>query len=133
MDAKEMIAASDHHMRRELDADIEALMATLGPNPIWGHPEGPKIEGREAIRAHYEAILKPGRYEARCLRSWHDVDRQEAVNEYVVGVHLEDGSGNYVEFPVVQIVKFEDGLMQNEELYYDPERLPVDHTGATAG
>jgi hypothetical protein len=119
-----MVALCDHHMRVELDADIEGLMATLSANPVWGPPEGPKIEGRDAIRAHYEGILAPGRHEARRLRSWTDEDRQEAVSEYIVGVHLDDG--RYIEFPVIQIVGFEDGLMSSEQLYYDAERRPID-------
>ena len=120
----EMIALCEHHMRVELDADIEGLMATLGRNPIWGPPEGPKIEGRDAVRAHYEAILFPGRFEGRRLRSWVDEDRQEAVSEYIVGVNLNDG--RLIEFPVVQVVAFEDGLMKTEQLYYDTDRRPVD-------
>jgi hypothetical protein len=120
----EMIELCQHHMQVELDADIEGLMATLAPHPIWGPPEGPKIEGREAVRAHYEAILFPGRFEARRLRSWVDEDRQEAVSEYIVGVNLDDGG--HVEFPVVQVVQFEDGLMKTEQLYYDSDRRPVD-------
>ena len=124
MNADEMVALCDHHMRVELDADLEGLMATLGPNPVWGPPDGPKIEGREAVRAHYAAIMHPGRYEARRLRSWVDEGRQETVSEYIVGVHLDDG--RYVEFPVIQIVAFEDSLMKSEQLYYDADRRPVD-------
>jgi hypothetical protein len=125
VNAAEMIAKCDHHMKVELDADLEGLMATLGSNPVWGPPEGPNIVGRDAVRAHYAGILKPGRHEARRLRSWIDEGRQEAASEYVVGVHTDDG--RYFEFPVVQIVEFdENGLFKSERLYYDESRRPID-------
>jgi hypothetical protein len=116
LDANEMAALCDRRIQREMAADIEGLMATLGSNPVSGHPGGPKIEGRDAMRAHYEGILRQGRFECRRLGSCYDVDRQEAVNEYVVVTHL-DGGGR-VELPLVQIVAFEDGLMQTERLYH---------------
>src|SRR5580700_946995 len=131
MKSKEMAELCEHHMRVELDADLEGLMATLSANPVWGHPEGPKIIGRDAVRAHYEGILKPGRHEARRLHTWTDEENQQAASEYTVGVHLDDGS--YVEFPVLQIVSFDGKLISSERLYYDPERPPVDHTGKPAG
>ena len=125
MNASEMADKCEHHMRMELDADIDGLMATLGANPVWGPPEGPNIVGRDAIHAHYKAILKPGRHEARRLRTWVDEGRQEAASEYVVGVHTDDG--RFFEFPVVQIVEFDDeGRMKSERLYYDESRRPVD-------
>jgi hypothetical protein len=122
--AQEMVDLLDRHMHAELDADLEGLMATLAPNPIWGPPVGDHIEGREAIREHYAATLVKGRFEARRLRSWCDEDRQEAVSEYVVGVNLDDGKK--VEFPVIAIVAFEGDLMKSECLYYDQFQRPVD-------
>jgi hypothetical protein len=52
--AKEMLRA---HIAGELAGDIDATMAPLSDYPIWVTPTH-RIEGRDAVRALYERVLK---------------------------------------------------------------------------
>ncbi|MCF2527732.1 nuclear transport factor 2 family protein [Yinghuangia soli] len=75
------------HQKAEAHGDLEALMATLCPEPVYrlGAPDNPRLHprGTEAIRAYYGDFVASG-----ATQLVHDIDRL-AVDTHLV---LTDGT-----------------------------------------
>lgn len=121
--ARQMQELLDYHMHTELEANIEGLMSTLADKVCWGRDDDEnKLVGRDAIRAHYEGILAPGRHDARRVRGWYDEAAQSSATEYNVTINFDDG--NSLTFPLIACVEFDNGKMRNEVLYFYEGRAP---------
>lgn len=121
----EMKELLDRHMRAELDADLDGLMATLADKVVWGRDDDPnKLVGTKAVHTHYEAILAPGRHDAERTRGWYDEENQSSATEYMVTVNFDNGEK--IVFPLIACVEFIDGRMRNEVLYFYEGRRPAE-------
>lgn len=75
------------HQKAEAHGDLEALMATLAPEPVYrlGAPDNPRLHprGTEGVRAYYGAFVASG-----ATQLVHDIDRL-AVDRHLI---LTDGT-----------------------------------------
>ncbi|NUU24449.1 MAG: SnoaL-like domain-containing protein [Streptomycetaceae bacterium] len=75
------------HQKAEAHGDLDALMATLAPEPLYrlGAPDNPRLHprGTEGVRAYYSAFVASG-----ATQLVHDIDRL-AVDRHLI---LTDGT-----------------------------------------
>lgn len=131
------------HVEQEVRGDMDALMATLVPEPqysIWGASSSSGPKGREAVVAHYQAMFDSGksRLEFELIRVV--VDDDSVVTEGIFR-HAYAGStlaGRFVPTDEVDpdrwyLVEYRalvlwpispEGLIQGEEIYAgEPPRI----------
>lgn len=125
------------HMKAEAFADLDGLMGTLAPEPVYrlGPPDNPRLHprGTEGIRAYYSAFVASG-----ATQLVHEIDRL-AVDRHAVltdgvmkmaypgatlaamGVEVDDPSAFYlyeVRMAIVWVMD-DEGRVIGEESYQD--------------
>jgi hypothetical protein len=126
--AKEMLRA---HVAGELAGDVDAAMAPLSDRPVWCIP-GYCVEGREAVRALYEAALKiqPVEFVKEILRALDDPEvvfwgETHCVIEYSDAYPLHRGS--------ILVVHFEGDRVAGEHAYHTtPDQIERSRVGIGA-
>ena len=140
----------DAHIRHEfVDHDVDATMQTMGSEPYLLHlPTLTGGDGRAAVRRFYERLFV-GKWPAdtKVTRISRTVGVDQVVDELIVSfthdVPLEfmlpgiPPTGKYVELPHVVVMKFQNGKVVHEHIYWDqgsllaqvglldPTRVPV--------
>jgi hypothetical protein len=115
MDRDALIALGTRHTRAELDNDIDATMATVGPNPVWRFfSSRTVIEGYGAVRDYYTQLLPRTGIEERTI---------EILDVYTTptsaAVHSRArsrGRERYV-IETVALLSIEDGLITSEQVF----------------
>lgn len=126
MSRHEMLALFDAHREAEAARDIDAILDTFADDCFLETvPLGLRSEGRDAVRAAYEAQF---------FTAFPDLapeDEGMAVGEDVVAVWgtlrgtssgewlgVPPGGGAFA-VPFANVVPFKDGLMAGERIYFD--------------
>jgi len=119
-----MRAVLHRHLEAESRHDAEAAAATYCEDGYYEqHALGLRFEGREAIGLQYAASYQAI---ADMHAEYHaEIFNGESVAQYgTISGTVEDAfvgvpASGRVEFPFVAIIRFRDGLMAGEEVYYD--------------
>lgn len=140
----------DAHVRHEfVDHDVDATMQTMGAEPYLIHlPTLTGGDGRSAVRRFYEQFFV-GKWPAdtNITRLSRTVGADQVVDELILSfthdVPLEfmlpgiPPTGQYVELPLVVVMKFQNEKIAHEHIYWDqgsllaqvgvlnPARVPV--------
>lgn len=128
----------DAHVAHEfVDKDVDATMQTMVPEPYLLHlPTLAGGEGRTAVRRFYEQVFV-GKWPAdtKVMRVSRTVGTDQVVDELLIGfthdVPLEfllprvPPTGKQVELPFVVVMRFEDGKIAHEHIYWDQGSLLV--------
>lgn len=126
----------DAHVAHEfVDKDVDATMATMAPEPYLLHlPTLTGGDGRAAVRRFYEQFFV-GKWPAdtKVTRLSRTVGADQVVDELILGfthdVRLEfmlpgvSPTGKHVELPAVVVMKFENGKIAHEHIYWDQGSL----------
>jgi steroid delta-isomerase-like uncharacterized protein len=123
---KARVAIVEEHVRCENSHDLDAIMATFGPDGRYDdEPWGDRRTGRDGVRSYYGELL------AALPDLVIEVNRRHAASESVVlevtirGTHLGPwrglpATGRRVEFPLCGIFTFgDDDRLKGERIYYD--------------
>lgn len=141
-DAARRLAVVEEHVRAENRHDLEAILATFGPEARYDdEPWDDHRRGRQEVRAYYDALLTA----APDLRI--DVRRRHVTAEVVIlevritGTHLGrfrglPPTGREMDFPLCAVYDFDDrDRLAGERIYYDRatvlRQLGVLHDPAT--
>ncbi len=131
------------HSKAELDGDLDAIMATMSPSPIYhfynfvdgaGVPQASIVRGTAAVRAMYAAGIVAGSQQRQDLRDARMVaDANCVAVEGVLRVALSGQSlieAGYAADPAAKYLlagrlcaflpMSADGLLIGEDVYYDP-------------
>jgi hypothetical protein len=126
MDRSEMIRLFETHREAEAARDIDGILQTFIPDPFLETIAlGLRSEGREAVRAAYEAQF---------FTAFPDLAPEDdgiAVGDDVIAVWgtlrgtsrgdwlgVAPGGGTFA-VPFANVVPFRDGLMAGETIYFD--------------
>jgi steroid delta-isomerase-like uncharacterized protein len=145
MDAPEMLRLFEAHREAEAARDIDAILETFTADCfLETMPLGLRSEGRDAVRAAYEAQF---------FTAFPDLapeDEGMAVGDDVIAVWgtlrgtsrgewlgVPPGGGTFA-IPFANVVPFKDGLMEGERIYFDlatlceQARVPLNEVRAAA-
>ncbi len=145
VDQNEMLRLFEAHREAESARDIDAILETFVADPFLETvPLGLRSEGRDAVRAAYEAQFFTG------FPDLAPEDEGMACGEDVIVVRgtlrgtsrgdwlgVPPGGGTFV-VPFANIVPFRQGLMAGETIYFDlatlceQARLPLQEVRAAA-
>ncbi len=134
----ELGAVFDAHVRHEfVDRDVDATMRTMVAEPYLIHlPTLTGGVGAAEVRRFYERYFV-GKWPAdtKVERVSRTVGRDQVVDELILSfthdVRLEfmlpgiKPTGKHVELPTVVVMKFEDGKIAHEHIYWDQASLLV--------
>ncbi|MGZ5310746.1 MAG: ester cyclase [Solirubrobacterales bacterium] len=108
--------------------DLDAIMSMHAPDMVFeNHTAGESAEGEE-VRAHIGRIFESWpdiRFETRRLYVRDGVVTQEWTasathsNEMRRGELVAAPTGNRIEWPGVDVIPFEDGLVKRKDVYSD--------------
>ena len=131
-------ALLDAHLRREFaDLDVDATMETMVPEPhVHCVPVITGGFGGEAVRRFYsEHFIRQIPKDATVTRISRTIGKDQVVDEFIVSFthdtqwdYLLPGippTGKRVELPHVLVMKFENGKVAHEHLYWDQASLLV--------
>lgn len=146
---RQIIGTLLEHIRTEAACDLDGVMATLSPEPIfhhwWGYPNESGARGYDAVRARYAAMFERGGLgNMRMTTHRFVVDDDATYDQFTItrivpwwmakesGYEIDDESGHYaVHHDLVAVVPYDaDGLMIGELSYgssHDPrawDRVP---------
>ena len=150
MEPSHLADAFDAHVAHEfVDKDVEATMQTMAPEPYLLHlPTLTGGKGHAGVRRFYEQFFV-GKWPAdtKVTRISRTVGIDQVVDELVISfthnVPLDfmlpgvPPTGKYVELPHVVVMKFQNGKVAHEHIYWDqgsllaqvglldPARVPV--------
>lgn len=133
-----MLEVFQQHMNAEMTGDIEATMATMTDTPYVNHvPVMTGGVGREGVRHFYTNHLV-GKFfppDAELINVSRTVGEDQLVEEVVLKfTHTEpvdwmlpgvSPTGKRVEVAVVVIIKFENGKVAHEHIYWDQASVLV--------
>lgn len=133
-----MLEVFQLHMNAELTGDIEATMATMADDPYVNHvPVMTGGVGREGVRDFYSNHLV-GKFfppDVELIDVSRTIGEDQLVDETVLKfTHTEPvdwmlpgvpPTGKRVEVAVVVIVKFENGKVAHEHIYWDQASVLV--------
>lgn len=148
--AADLGAVFDAHVTHEfVDHDVDATMRTMTPTPYLLHvPTMTGGKGAEEVRRFYTRyFVAKWPADTKVSQVSRTVGRDQVVDELIVrfthDVPLEfmlpgvPPTGKHVELPLVVVMKFEDGKIAHEHIYWDqasllaqvglldPARLPI--------
>ncbi|WP_394821812.1 nuclear transport factor 2 family protein [Pendulispora albinea] len=126
MTPEQMDAVVNEHMAAEKASDVERALATLTPDVIHdvvGAPDG-VLHGREQVRGRYSHHFQEVQIVA------HTVNRRLHGDHFLVDECTMDvtvpgrlvgipGHGKRVQFRMVQLFQFRDGLIARENVWVD--------------
>jgi hypothetical protein len=118
---EQMLEILLRHDRAEADGDLEAVMATVSPNPHYEfHPAGITLDTFDAVKELYRTALPgyvPLLETAKQLNFWHNDTGCAAEFEFTFP--LESGELHRAQLFV--ILDFDGELVQAERSYLDHE------------
>jgi carboxymethylenebutenolidase len=135
-DDEDLGTVFDAHVKHEfVDQDVDATMATMTDDPYVHHvaPATGGI-GREGVRSFYKNYFV-GKWPADVKVNQvsrtigHDAVIDELVVSFTHNVQLDfmlpgvQPTGKYVEIALVVIMKFENGKIAHEHIYWDQASL----------
>jgi steroid delta-isomerase-like uncharacterized protein len=116
----------DEHVQAEVDHDIEAIMRTWGEDPWFDDVAWEEQSyGREAIRGHYEELLKSFPDLGIEVHERHVTDDAIILEVTVSGTHTGQWRdlppmGRRMESRVCALYTFDErGMLKLERTYYD--------------
>jgi hypothetical protein len=119
MQPDERLALVDRHLSAEMALDLEGVLATLTPNPVYILWDGSRIEGMSNIAGYYTRMFE------RVFPRMRGMDEPniwigDAGVVAEAPVHLTLDDGQTVACPQVSIVPFEGDLIAGERIYVAP-------------
>ncbi len=128
VDAQKLFEVVDRHNQAEYEGDLEATMATVGPDPDFHiYPLGLHLTTREEVAAYYKGLYDAGfkEYDANVRNRWAvdgetvvvEVDVEVWIKGDFMGVKLEEAQK--VRIPQIAILTIRDGLVAGERSYFD--------------
>jgi carboxymethylenebutenolidase len=124
-----------HVMHEFVDHDVEATMGTMTPEPYLLHvPMLTGGDGAAAVRRFYEQFFV-GKWpeDTKVTRVSRTVGTDQVVDELILSfthdVRLDfmlpgiAPTGRHVEMPTVVVMKFEQGKIAHEHIYWDQGSL----------
>jgi hypothetical protein len=128
MNSQELFDAADRHLQAEFNGDLDATMATVGPDPdFYFAPVGLRVRGRTAVREFYREMFAAGlhHFESNMLGRWvgdertviQQIDTVMNLTGKFLGVTFE--GTRRVKIEQVAIIFIENGLVAGERLYFD--------------
>ena len=128
----------DEHVQAEIDHDLDAIMRTWGANPWFDDVAWEEQSyGRDAIRAHYDELLKSFPDLGIEVHRRHVTDDFVILEVTVSGTNLGQWRalpplGRRMESRVCALYSFDaDGMLELERTYYDKalvlEQLGIYH------
>jgi carboxymethylenebutenolidase len=131
-------AVFDEHVRLEFeDKDVEATIGTMTAEPyVWNVPTAVGGIGREGVRRFYsEPFIGKMPDDTRVVPISRTVGHDQVVDELLLTfTHDREvefmlpgvaPTGRRVELPHVVVMKFEDGKIAHEHIYWDQASLLV--------
>jgi len=131
-------ALFDAHIAREfVDHDVDATMETMVPEPyVYNVPSTIGGFGREGVRRFYsEHFIHQIPKDAKVTTISRTVGKDQVVDELIVSFthdtqwdYLLPGvppTGKHVELPHVVVMKFKDGKLVHEHIWWDQASLLV--------
>ena len=119
---EKMVELGSRHAELEGRGDLEPLLATVHPEPVYEfHPVHKQMTGFDKVRRYYEQFIVhflPLRSSVELLGQW--ASESELVQEYRVALELDSGTESY---NVVAILWEKDGLLGGERVYADEQFL----------
>lgn len=119
-------AIVEEHIRCENRHDLEALMATFGPEARYDdEPWGDHRTGRDGVRSYYIELMSALPDLAIEVKHWHEASETLVVEVIIRGTHLGPwrglpATGRRIEFPLCGIYEFDaDDRLAAERIYYD--------------
>lgn len=114
------------HEMAELEADIEATMATVVPNPHYEFPTfGLAADGQEAVREHYRRVLPHvGKFDVAAEKRVHGAAPNTLIREAWVSFTLD---GQRLTGIYLAVITFDPELklIAGERLYTDDNYAKV--------
>jgi len=131
-------AVFDEHMRYEFrDLDLDGAMRTMTANPHLTHvPTQTGGVGFDGVRSYYrDHFIGKWPNDFRVELISRTVDANQVVDEFIVCFTHDrvmdtmlpgvQPTGKYVELPHVAVVRFENGKIAHEHIYWDQASLLV--------
>ena len=120
--ADQMYALGTKHATLEAEGDLEGVMATVVPDPVYEFwPIGRRATGEAAIRRYYQHLMDvfiPSQRGFRLIEEWRS-DRSLA-QEYEI--EIADGDGSLF-YRVIGVLFERDGLIGGERIWGPEECL----------
>ena len=137
-DSSDLGAVFDAHIKREfVDRDVEATMQTMVPEPyVYNIPSMTGGFGSQGLRRFYsEHFVSQIPKDAKVTPISRTIGKDQVVDELIVSFthdtqwdYLLPGippTGKRVELPHVVVVKFENGKIAHEHIWWDQASLLV--------
>jgi len=137
-DSSDLGAVFDAHIKREfVDRDVEATMQTMVPEPyVYNIPSMTGGFGSQGLRRFYsEHFVSQIQKDAEVTRISRTIGKDQVVDELIVSFthdtqwdYLLPGippTGKRVELPHVVVMKFENGKIAHEHIWWDQASLLV--------
>ena len=116
--ASDMHALGTRHATLEAEGTVEAVMATVSPNPVYTFwPVGRRAEGRDLIERYYAHLMGefiPRQRGFQLLEEW--CTPQSLAQEYAVQLVDDTGDGT-LEYRIIGVLFAEDGLIAGERIW----------------
>ncbi len=136
-------ATVEEHIRGENRHDLDAVMATFGPEARYDdEPWADRREGRDAVRAYYAELLGALPDLSIEVNRWHEGAESVVVEVTIRGTHEGPwrglpATGRRIEFALCGIFEFDGSTrLAGERIYYDRgevlRQLGLFHEPATA-
>jgi ketosteroid isomerase-like protein len=103
----------ERHSRAERSADIDGVMETVTPDPVWEF-FGRRYAGRDAVRHFYESFINHLQDMAPLDYRTVVVGNNVVAAEFSWVIHTPDGDRSY---PASCMMEIRDGLVQAERVY----------------
>jgi hypothetical protein len=120
MTIDEMIELALQHHQAEIDRDLEATMATIGPDPVWQfYPGDVTLRGTPAVRRYYQRLL----LEPRPERTLELESVLASARSVALRFSIDITDESHVQ--AVGQFDFHDRLIVAERVFGLPEAAPV--------
>lgn len=120
------LAVVEEHVRLENEHDLDGIMATFGEEAWYDdEPWDEHHEGRDGVRAYYEALLRALPDLSIDIHQRHVTSTHVVLEVTISGTHTGmwrglPGTGRHVEFPLCAVYAFdEQNKLAGERIYYD--------------
>ncbi|HET6890255.1 MAG TPA: ester cyclase [Pyrinomonadaceae bacterium] len=120
------IAIVDEHIRCENRHDLDAVLATFGPDARYDdQPWGDHRTGRDGVRSYYTELMRALPDLAIEVRHRHVASDSVVLEVTIRGTHLGQwrglpATGRPLEFPLCALYTFDaDDRLAGERIYYD--------------
>jgi hypothetical protein len=111
-----MLKLAQVHLEAELRMDLDGVLATLVPDPVYVLWDGRRVEGMDAVRSYYTRMFErvfPRLVSVDASGLW--VGEASVVAEGPVT--MRDPGGGTATYTQVSVIPFRDGLIEGERVY----------------